>query len=97
MELRAARYALLGPAPTVTLLRELLTSLAGVIHPSMSFSYLTSYEYTQIFLSPTGTATYYKSGTANYYTLKVASNKTLLGKGSAGGMYVLAIFGFPLN
>lgn len=37
-------------------------------------------------LSPTGTATYYISGTGFSYSLKVASQKTLLGKGSAAGM-----------
>jgi hypothetical protein len=37
-------------------------------------------------ISPTGTATYYTSGTGNSYDLKVGSKKTLLGKGSNAGM-----------
>lgn len=37
------------------------------------------------------TATYYNSGTSYEYSLKVASQKTLLGSGSSGGMWVLFV------
>lgn len=37
------------------------------------------------------TATYYNSGTSYEYSLKVASQKTLLGSGSSGGMWVLLV------
>jgi hypothetical protein len=62
------------------LVQCLLVSLTELHH---RYNHQTNFIY-----SPKSTATYYNSGTTTSYVLKVASNKTLLGKGSSGGMYV---------